>query len=116
MSQPKWQVLFHTTDNGRRPFLDFLGSLPAADQVRIRNKLSVVEQQGPQYDEFSDQLTDSLWELRFHIRDGIVRLFYFYQPGHTLVITHGVCKKYQKTRRADIELALQYMGEYLSRG
>ncbi len=72
--------------------------------------------QGPKYDEFSDHLDGDIWELRFHIRDGIVRLFYFFQPNHTIVVTHAMCKKTQKAKRADIELAEQYKGEYLSRG
>lgn len=115
MSEPKWHVVFHTTDNGKRPAIEFLVSLEPEDQVRIRQKLAVVEQQGPQYDEFSDQLDDDIWELRFHIRDGIVRLFYFYQPNHTIVVTHGMRKKAQKAKRSDIDLARQYMGEYLRR-
>jgi phage-related protein len=45
----------------------------------------------------------------------IVRLFYFYQPNHAIVITHGICKKQQKTDRNDIKLAIQYMEEYLAR-
>ncbi len=113
MSQPRWRILFHRTDNGKCPYLeDLFLSLSREDQIRIRDKLAMVEQHGPRYDEFSDQLNADIWELRFHIRQGIVRLFYFYQPDYTIVITHGICKKYRKTKRRDIELAMQYMGEY----
>ena len=114
MSQPVWHVQFHRTDHGRCPAFDFISSLPAENQKRLRERLGMVEQHGPRYDEFSDQLTEDIWELRFRVRDGIVRLFYFYQPNHTIIITHGVCKKYQKTKPADIRLATRYMNEYLA--
>jgi phage-related protein len=117
MSQPWWHIQFHRTDNGKCPYLeDFFLSLSGEDQKRIREKLAIVEQHGPQYDEFTDQLNADIWELRFHIRHGIVRLFYFYQPNHTIIITHAVCKKYWKTKRADIQLAMQYMSEHVLRG
>ena len=110
-----WQVRFHETDNGKYPAVDFIGSLTGENQKRIRERLSMVEQYGPQYDEFSGQLTEDIWELRFNVRNGTVRLFYFYQPDHTIVITHGVCKKYQKTKPGDIRLAMRYMKEFLAR-
>jgi phage-related protein len=112
-----WQVRFHRTDNEKCPTFDFIGSLSGEDQKRIRERLEMVEQHGPKYDEFSGQLTEVIWELRFRIATGIVRLFYFYQPGYMIVITHGVCKKYQKIKQTDIRLATRYMNEYLaSRG
>lgn len=111
-----WEVQFHETNNGKCPALDFIRSLTGENQIRIRERLRMVEQYGPRYDEFSDQLTDDIWELRFRIKDGIVRLFYFYQPNHTIVVTHGVCKKYQKTKPRDIQLATRYMNEFLAKG
>lgn len=48
MSQPWWHIQFHRTDNGKCPYLeDFFLSLSGEDQKRIREKLAIVEQHGP---------------------------------------------------------------------
>ncbi len=116
MSQPTWTIEFHRTDNGKCQVIeDFFPSLTPQDQVRVRALLRKVEQHGPEYDDFSKPLEGDILELRFTIQAGIVRLFYFYRPNYTIVITHGICKKKQKTDRADIVLAIRYMQEYLAR-
>jgi phage-related protein len=119
MGQQQWKIVFFRSQNGRCPYLDFFNSLIIEDRVRIKNRLDMVAQYGPRYDEFSGSLkphADDLFELRFEVVSGIVRLFYFYQPNHTIVITHGYCKKTQKTDRSEIQQAMQYRGEYLMRG
>jgi phage-related protein len=117
MNQPAWNIEFYTTENGRCQVTEeFMPSLTAEDRVRVAKRLEMVKQHGPTYDEFSGQLTRDIWELRFTIRAGIVRLFFFYRPGYTIIITHGVCKKAQKAKPADIRLAVRDMNESLARG
>lgn len=115
MPGEQWTLVFFRSDNDRCPSTEFLASLDAADKARILNKLKTVSVQGPRYDDFSDQLTRDIWELRFYINDGIVRLFYFYQPNYTIVITNGMCKRKQKADPHAIALAERYMAEYLAR-
>lgn len=119
MGQQQWNVTFFRSQNGRCPYLDFFNDLIREDQARIKSRLNMVAQYGPRYDEFSSSLkphTDDVFELRFEVVSGIVRLFYFYQPNHTIVITHGYCKKTQKTDPSEIRQAMQYRGEHLTRG
>jgi len=116
MSLPEWNIEFFRLDSGRQPYLDFFRSLPTEDQARIRSKLDVVRQHGPQFDELSKHLADGIYELRIQVFSGIVRLFYFYQRNYTIVITHGICNKKQKTDRAEIEQARQYRGQHRTRG
>lgn len=119
MGLEQWNIILFVSENGRCPYLEFLNDLIKEDQARIKNRLNMVKQYGPRYDEFSKPLkphSDDVFELRIDVRSGIVRLFYFYQPGYTIVITHGYCKKTQKTDRSEIQQAMQYRGEYLTKG
>ena len=104
------------TSSGRCPYDDFLSELQKEDQVRIRRRLEKVRQEGPRYDQFSNHLRDEIYELRFNISAGTIRLFFFYRPNQTIVITHGTPKKQRKIKASDIELAMQYRAEYLERG
>jgi phage-related protein len=111
-----WDIKFFRLSSGRCPFDEFFNELQKEDQVRIRSRLEKVRQEGPRYDQFSSHLRDEIYELRFNISAGTTRLFFFYQPNQTIVITHGTPKKQRKIKAADIELAMQYRAEYLERG
>ena len=52
-------------------------------------------------------LEGKLWELRLAGRDGIARALYITAIGRRVIVVRAFVKKTQKTRRAEIELALR---------
>jgi phage-related protein len=50
------------------------------------------------------KLEAGLWEVRSHIKEGIVRIF-FTVTGNTMVLLHGFIKKSQKTPDDELETA-----------
>lgn len=116
MSSGPWTVVFFKLAASRRcPYQDFFDSLGKADQARVVSKLRLLAQGGPQYVDTAP-LEDGIFEITINIVNRTVRLYCFYMPNQVVVITHGVCKKWQKAKRSDIDLAKQYRGEQLSRG
>lgn len=64
---------------------------------------------------YSEHLRDGLFELRTIFGSNITRLFYFFDEGKVILITHGIVKKTTKTPAADIEYALNAMKTYFKR-
>jgi phage-related protein len=52
-------------------------------------------------------LEGPVWEMRMKGKDGIARAAYITAKGQRVVVVHVFTKKTQKTRRRDIETALQ---------
>ena len=64
---------------------------------------------------YSKHLRDGLFELRTILGSDITRLFYFFDEGKIILITHGIVKKTEKTPASDIEYALNAMTTYFKR-
>lgn len=63
----------------------------------------------------SKAMGEGLFELRIRQGSNIVRAFYFFFVGRTIVVTNGFVKKTQKTPRREIARALAYKADWEER-
>jgi len=56
--------------------------------------------------------TEGLYEIRVQMGNDIYRIFCFFDQGHLVVIANGFQKKWQRTPKQEIELALKIKREY----
>jgi phage-related protein len=50
----------------------------------------------------------------FRVREGNLRVFWFYDQDKVVVCTHGKIKKSQKTKKDDLEYAIELKKRYFS--
>jgi len=50
----------------------------------------------------------------FRVREGNLRVFWFYDEGKVIVCTHGIIKKKQKTDKGDLDYAIEVKRRYFS--
>jgi phage-related protein len=63
----------------------------------------------------SSHLKEGIYELRVKHGSNIARIFYFFESGRKIFLTHGMIKKTQRTPPSEIARAIQSRCEYLSR-
>jgi phage-related protein len=109
-----WTIQFYILPGGKCPTIEFIETLPKADQRVVLDRFDRIQRVGPTYNmSWVKPFGDGLFELRFHIRDGIIRFFFFYQPNQIIVLTHGFQKKTNKTPNHEIDIARAYMHEWI---
>jgi len=96
-------VHFFRTPAGAEPVRDFFCSLPTADRKALGTDIKTVQFGWPLGMPVVRKLEHGLWEIRSHIRDGIVRLL-FTVSGRRMVLLHGFIKKALRAPR-EIETA-----------
>jgi phage-related protein len=98
------------------PAMTFIHSLSQKMQNKALRAVGLLERFGYQLHEpESKTLTnaDGLKELRVQFGGDICRLFYFHYMGKMYVVTSGYIKKEQKTKRSEIERALQIKKQFI---
>ena len=95
------------TERGDCPLEEFLGSLGRQFESSLNGMMAMLDYvalRGPPRNmELSHQLRGAIYEFI----KGRIRVFYFYGRGREIICTHGLVKKSQKTKSADIEYAEQ---------
>ena len=90
-------------------FLQDLGPNLQKDRDRVLALFGKVAREGPPRNiEISHQIKGKLFEFI----QGRLRVLWFYDEGRLIICTSGFVKKGQKTRRSEIEHAIQVMDEY----
>ena len=101
---------------GKIPILDFVETLEVKLKAKVFRDLELLEERGNELRlPYSCHLDDGIFELRTIQSTNVVRNLYFFIEGRKIVITHGFCKKTQKTPSAEIQKAKEYRADYLSR-
>lgn len=108
-----WQVLAVCSERGHCPLLDFLGGLEgslARDARRMLALLVRVAEHGPlRNTEISHQIEAAVWELR----QGRLRVLWFYDVGRIVVCSHGFVKRTSKVPAREVDLARANRARYL---
>jgi phage-related protein len=105
-----WKIIFYTDRRGKCPPLEFIESLPKAEQAKIRNALRLLREFGTTLSmPHARPIQGKVWELR----PGGIRLFYFAYFEKQFVILHGYRKKSNQAPVREIEVALRRMNELL---
>jgi len=115
----KYEIEFAESENGEKPFEDFVLKLPIKERAvifeTINYFLELKNMNLPVKEKLSKHLEHGIFELRTYLDDKIARTFYFYQKGRKIIITHGFIKKTQKTPRKEIERAKILRDRYNAR-
>ena len=110
------QVVFYVNEKGEVPVIDFLNSLDKKMRAKMLRTIKMLEDNGNRLREpYAKSLRDGIFELRAKEGSDITRVLYFYVVGNTAVLTHGFVKKTDKTPSAEIERAVRYRDDYMTR-
>jgi phage-related protein len=99
--------MFYRTDSGNEPVREWLKEdVPAAARKTIGGDIKTVQAMWPIDKPLVDHLGPGLWEVR-STHDKIDYRVAFALNGGTMVLLHGFTKGSGKTKKADIDLALE---------
>ena len=112
----EFDVSFYAKADGTKPAREFILSLDAKMKAKITRTILMLEINGTELREpYSKHLRDGIFELRVKVGSNISRVLYFFVVGHHAVLTHGFVKKTDDVPSSEIEKAIKYRFEYLSR-
>lgn len=109
----RWTVLAACSDRGECALLDFteqLGPNYHKDRGGLYRLLEKIASEGPQFlpDEICHTIADEIWQLT----KGRLRVAWFYDKGEFVICSHGYMKRSGKTKKADIDAALECLKKY----
>lgn len=112
----KYEVIFYDKADGTEPAKDFLLSLDLKMRAKMLRTIELLQNNGSELREpYSKPLGNSIFELRAKVGTDISRVMYFFVVGRKIILTNGFIKKTAKTPTGEIEKAIKYRKEYLSR-
>ena len=108
-----YTVEYVELENGKKPFEEFVLSLPIHERAKIFETIhyfmELKNQKLPIKESLSKHLGNGIFELRTAFAKRIVRSVYFYQKGAKIILTHGFIKKMEKTPRKEISLCPSFV-------
>lgn len=115
-----WEVLLYQKQNGEVPVQDFQASLPAKHRAKSIRDIDLLAEFGtllrePHVKPVRGKKYQGLWELRTKFASDISRIFYFIPVGNRFVLLHGYLKKSDKLDVRELDIAKNYMEDYLRR-
>lgn len=112
----KYTCVYYIASSGDNPVQNFIESLAEESQDAFFYKTNLLEEYGPQLRKpHTDNIGDSIFELRFVGKEGRIRILFFFFHENRIIFTNGFIKKTPKTPRGEILLARQRRKEYLQR-
>lgn len=97
-------ICFFKTSNGLEPVRSWLQSLTTQERKSIGTDIKTVQFGWPLGMPLVKKMADGLWEIRTHLPDKIVRVF-FTVVGQTIFLLHGFMKKSQATPEKELTIA-----------
>lgn len=111
-----WEIEFYETKNGKSPVKDFIKGLDKNMKSKAVHEIELLEEYGNNLREpYSKYIANGIFELRIKFSSDISRIFYFFYVENKIILTNGFIKKTQKTPKSEIEKAIKYKEDYLSR-
>lgn len=115
--EEKWKVYLYKSPQGDIPVNEFILSLESKTESKVRGVIRLLKVFGihvgpPHVKKLNG--TD-LWELRIVGADSI-RIFYVAITGKAFLLLHGFKKKKDKTPLKEIQIAIDRLAEFRSRG
>ena len=111
---PRLGCAFYRTAGGNEPVRDWLRALGKEVSKTVGSDILTVQWCWPIGKPLVDGLGGGLYEIRSSHANTEYRVF-FCTVASRIVLLHGVVKKTQKTRRADLELARSRLKEVMER-
>ena len=111
-----FELEFYEKETGEVPFDDFMEALTPKMRAKVLRALDLLERCGNSLREpYTKYLGNEIFELRTSFGGDSARCMYFFYSEGTIVITHGFLKKQRKTPRREIERAIAYRKDWISR-
>ena len=112
-----YEVEFYEKVDGSCPVAEFLDTLDEKMFAKVARNIDILELHNINLREpIVKYFEDGIFELRTQVGNNITKIFYFFYVGKKIILTNGFVKKTQKTPRKQIDLAIEYKKDYLSRG
>jgi phage-related protein len=105
------QIIFH-----EHYFIDFYLEQSEKVQEKIEYVFKIIRTVQIVPKKFLDHLTgtDGLYEIRIEFESNIYRIFCCFDKGNLVVLFNAFQKKFQKTPKNEIELAMRLKDEYFN--
>ncbi|WP_037324898.1 type II toxin-antitoxin system RelE/ParE family toxin [Anaerovibrio sp. RM50] len=111
-----FDIIHYEKANSEKPVDEFLMSLDIKMRVKVLRNIGHLKLNGYKLREpLSSPLRDGIFELRTQTAGNITRILFFFYTGNKIVLTHGFIKKTPKTPQSEIERALRYKNDYITR-
>jgi len=112
---PEYEVLFYEKPDKSCPVDDFLDGLLPKVRGKFYKWIEQLELHGPNLPRpYADILRDKIRELRLKFGSNQYRFLYFFL-NKKIIMTHGLIKKTDEVPESEIELAIKYMNDFVSR-
>lgn len=111
---------FYQKKNGNVPVKEFLLSLQPKLRAKAFKDIELLKKHGAELTEpyvkrIQGKKYRGLYELRIKFSSDIARIFYFTYYENKYILLHGFIKKTMSTPIKELEMALQYMEDYMRR-
>ena len=116
----QWNIELYRKNNNECPVLDFILSLPPKHRAKVEREIDLLQDFGinltyPHTQKIEGEKYKGLWELRIKFASDISRIFYFLHLDDTYVLLSGFVKKTNKTPKNELDKAIQYKNDFLTR-
>lgn len=108
MQMALYQCNYFKTASGRIPAREFIESLDPRTQRKFFYVRGLLEEFGHRLPApHTRHLGNGIFELRFGVIEGNIRILYFFFSSNQIILTNGFVKKTGKTPSREIHLALE---------
>lgn len=112
----RFTCYYYLTESNRSPVREFIDSLDISTQRRFFFVKELLEEFGHRLPyPHAKYIRDGIFELRFHGREGAIRVLYFFLQQDKIVFVNGFVKKTNKTPRKEIAVAIERKKVFLQR-
>lgn len=108
----KWTAIFYS-ENGRKPVLEYIGSLEPKAEAKILRNVAILEEFGPDIGyPLVSNVSHNIWELRTVFGGSQHRILFSVLSGRIILLTTAFGKKTRKIPNKEIELAAHRLQKY----
>ncbi|MBP7653054.1 type II toxin-antitoxin system RelE/ParE family toxin [Candidatus Dependentiae bacterium] len=116
MDEKEFSVCFYSKANNQTPVEIFLDSLNTKEQQKIVAHIKLLEKYGNKLERpYSAYLRDKIYELRIKVSRNQYRIFYFFYLDKKIILTNAMIKKTDEIPIQEIEKAVSYMNDFITR-
>lgn len=116
MMESKWNVIYYKTSKGESPVEEFINIRSENNRLKIFSIIDYLEEVGINLPRpYADYLGDGIYELRVKLSGDETRTLYFFCFENYIILTHTFIKTSERVPEKEINRALKYKQDFLSR-
>ncbi len=111
-----YHIIYYEDCEGACPIYEFIEKRKSRDKAKIFSWLSLLEENGPNlHRPYSDILENGIHELRIKLSGEQIRILYYFCFKDFIVLTHSFIKKTKQVPKREINKAVKYRIDFLTR-